>query len=32
MTQLRELAAWAKQSTDGSLADLSFRPLGKRVG
>ncbi len=27
MTQLRELAAWAKQSTDGSLADLSFRPM-----
>ena len=28
MTQLRELASWAKQSTDGSLADLSFRPMG----
>jgi ATP-dependent DNA helicase DinG len=25
--QLRELSAWAKQSTDGSLADLSFRPI-----
>ena len=25
--QLRQLARWAKESTDGSLADLSFRPL-----
>lgn len=25
--QLRELAVWAKKSTDGSLADLSFRPI-----
>lgn len=24
---LRELARWAKQTTDGSLADLDFRPL-----
>jgi ATP-dependent DNA helicase DinG len=27
MTELRKLAAWAKESTDGSLADLSFRPI-----
>jgi ATP-dependent DNA helicase DinG len=25
--QLRELSTWAKKSTDGSLADLSFRPI-----
>ncbi len=25
--QLRELSAWSKETTDGSLADLSFRPL-----
>jgi ATP-dependent DNA helicase DinG len=25
--QLRELARWAKKSTDGSLAELSFRPI-----
>ncbi len=25
--QLRELASWAKQSSDGSLADLPFSPL-----
>ena len=25
--QLRELGRWAKESTDGSLADLSFRPI-----
>jgi ATP-dependent DNA helicase DinG len=27
MTELRKLAAWAKESTDGSLADLAFRPI-----
>jgi ATP-dependent DNA helicase DinG len=25
--QLRELSAWSKETTDGSLADLPFRPL-----
>ncbi|HEY2882903.1 MAG TPA: helicase C-terminal domain-containing protein [Pirellulales bacterium] len=25
--QLRQLAAWSKQTSDGSLADLSFRPI-----
>lgn len=28
MEQLRQIGRWAKESTDGSLADLSFRPIG----
>src|SRR5204863_3945001 len=28
MMELRKLTAWAKESTDGSLADLAFRPTG----
>src|SRR5262249_49102683 len=29
IAQLRDLAAWAKQTTDGSLADLSLRPMSQ---
>ena len=28
LIQTRELRAWSRQTTDGSLADLDFRPLG----
>jgi ATP-dependent DNA helicase DinG len=28
LEQLRELSAWSKKTTDGSLADLDFRPMG----
>jgi len=28
LEQLREVRSWAKETTDGSLSDLSFKPLG----
>src|SRR5262249_9470161 len=28
MEQLRELSRWSQETADGSLADLSFRPIG----